>query len=75
MLIERVRNAMTLREVCVMFFGNPLDKIGLQQLKKQSKLSNSWLSKVMDRLETNEVENWNFRLLGPDKTEVSITKA
>jgi len=67
-LIEQVPNAMTLREVCEIFFGNPLDKAGLQQLKQQNKLSNSWLSKVVHRLETNEVENWNFRLLGHDET-------
>ena len=64
-LIERVSNAMTLREVCVIFFGNPLDKTGLEQLRQQGKLSNSWLSKVEQRLETNEVESWNFRLYGP----------
>ena len=73
-LIERVPNAMTLREVCVIFFGNPLDKVGLQQLKQQSKLSKSWLSQVVQRLETNEVENWNFRLLGNGETEISVNK-
>jgi len=64
-LIERVANAMTLREVCEIFFGNPLDKIGLAKLTQQSKLSSSWLSKVAQRLETNEIENWHFRLSGP----------
>lgn len=64
-LIEQVSNAMTLREVCEIFFGSPLDKKGLEQLKQQSKLSSSWLSKVIQRLESDEVENWNFRLFGP----------
>lgn len=64
-LIERVSNAMTLREVCEIFFGNPLDKIGLELLKQQSKLSSSWLNKIIHRLETNEIENWKFRLYGP----------
>lgn len=64
-LIQKVDNAMTLREVCEIFFGNPLNKAGLEQLKQQNKLSHSWLSKVVQRLETNEVENWSFRLYGP----------
>jgi len=66
-LIEQVTNTMTLREVCEIYFGNPLDKVGLEKLKQQNTLSNSLLSKVVQRLETNEVENWAFRLLGPDK--------
>lgn len=63
-LIERVPNAMTLREVCDVFFGDPLNNEGLLKLKQQSKLSDSWMMKVIARIETNEVENWNFRLLG-----------
>jgi len=66
-LIDQVTNMMTLREVCEIYFGNPLDKVGLEKLQKQETLSNSLLSKVVQRLETNEVENWAFRLLGPDK--------
>jgi MOSC domain-containing protein YiiM len=66
-LIEQAHNTMTLREVCVIFFANPLDKMGLKRLKQQSKLSKSWLSKVDKRLDINEVEDWDFRLLGPDK--------
>ncbi|SON51720.1 MOSC domain-containing protein [Vibrio tapetis] len=63
-LVERPTNAMSVREVCDAFFGDPLNKDGLEKLKQQIRLSDSWMSKVMIRLETNEVENWNFRLLG-----------
>jgi MOSC domain-containing protein YiiM len=63
-LIERVPNARTVREVCDIFFGNPLDQDGLLTLKQQNRLSDSWMNKVLQRLETGEVENWNFRLLG-----------
>lgn len=63
-LIERVPNSMTLSEVCDVFFGDPLNREGLLKLKSQSRLSDTWMSKVLDRLDTNEVENWSFRLLG-----------
>ncbi|SFG00656.1 MOSC domain-containing protein [Neptunomonas qingdaonensis] len=63
-LLKRVPDAMTVREVCEIFFADPLNKEGLLTLKKQSKLSSSWMAKVILRLETNEVENWSFRLLG-----------
>lgn len=63
-LIERPENAMSVREVCDAFFGDPLNKNGLEKLKQQSRLSDSWMGKVLIRLETNQVENWNFRLLG-----------
>ncbi|MCI2283794.1 MOSC domain-containing protein [Colwellia sp. MSW7] len=66
-LIEQVPNTMTLREVCDIFFGDPLNIEGLKKLKMQNKLSQSWMSKVTQRLETNEVENWHTRLLGPKK--------
>ncbi|MGR5064098.1 MOSC domain-containing protein [Photobacterium sp. DNB22_13_2] len=65
-LIERVPNAMSLKEVCDTFFGDPLNHQGLEKLLTQVKLSDSWMSKVKQRLETHEVENWNFRLLGRD---------
>jgi MOSC domain-containing protein YiiM len=70
-LIDRVPNAMTLREVCEAFFGDPLDKEGLQQLKQQSRLSSSWSSKVESRLKTNQVENWDFRLFGAARETAS----
>jgi MOSC domain-containing protein YiiM len=71
LLIERVPNAMTLREVCDVFFGDPLNIKGLEKLNEQSRLSNSWLSKVKSRIKTNRVENWNFRLLGAEDTAAS----
>ncbi len=63
-LIERVPNALTVREVCNVYFGDPLNQAGLIKLKQQDRLSNSWKTTVANRLETGEVENWNFRLLG-----------
>ncbi|NRB42456.1 MAG: MOSC domain-containing protein [Pseudomonadales bacterium] len=63
-LIERAPNAMTVREVCDIFYGNPLNAEGLIKLKKQSKLSESWMTKVLQRLDTNNVESWDFRLSG-----------
>ncbi|MGY0216233.1 MOSC domain-containing protein [Endozoicomonadaceae bacterium StTr2] len=63
-LIERAANAMTVREACDIYFGNPLDREGLLKLQQQTRLSDSWMQKVVQRLETGEVENWNFRLLG-----------
>jgi len=63
-LISRVTNAMTVREVCQAFFYEPLNQAGLLALTQQSALSDSWMDKVVQRLETGNVENWNFRLLG-----------
>lgn len=60
--IHREENAMTIKQVCDIFFGNPLDTVGLNVLLKQEKLSVSWLTKVEIRLSTGMVENWNFRL-------------
>ncbi|MCJ8295219.1 MAG: MOSC domain-containing protein [Colwellia sp.] len=63
-LIARVANAMTIHEVCQAFFGEPLNEKGLLQLRQQSTLSDSLMDKVLQRLATNKVENWSFRLLG-----------
>lgn len=63
-LEDRVIDALTIRDTCNLFFGAPLDSSALNQLLKQARLSESWMSKVRQRLETGEVENWNFRLLG-----------
>ena len=63
-LIARVSNAMTIKTTCEHFFGDPLNNDKLQRLKQQSALSDSWMNKVRQRLTTNTVENWNFRLLG-----------
>lgn len=62
-LIDRVTNAMSITAVCETFFGDPLNNEKLLVLKKQSRLSDSWMEKVVQRLVSNEVENWNFRLL------------
>ncbi|OUR75809.1 MOSC domain-containing protein [Colwellia psychrerythraea] len=62
-LIDRVANAMTITAVCETFFGDPLNNEKLLVLKKQSRLSDSWMEKIVRRLASNEVENWNFRLL------------
>ena len=62
-LIDRVANAMTITAVCETFFGDPLNNEKLLILKKQSRLSDSWMEKIVRRLASNEVENWNFRLL------------
>jgi len=70
MLIERVSDAMTVREVCDIFFGDPLNEAGLNKLRQQSRLSNSWMGKVIQRIETGVVEDWNMRLLGPGQTAV-----
>ncbi|WP_087024119.1 MOSC domain-containing protein [Thaumasiovibrio subtropicus] len=63
-LIERTDNAMTVKAVCDLFFGDPLNQDGLKQLQTQQRLSRSWMDKVDKRLQTGDVENWNFRLFG-----------
>jgi MOSC domain-containing protein YiiM len=62
-LTDRAANAMTVTAVCEAFFGDPLNNEKLLALKKQSRLSDSWMEKVVQRLASNEVENWSFRLL------------
>jgi MOSC domain-containing protein YiiM len=64
-LIARVDNAMTISVACKIFFGDPLNHEKLLTLKQQSTLSNSWMDRVVQRLATNEVESWSFRLHGP----------
>lgn len=63
-LIEQVANAMTLHDICDLFFVDPMNKTGLLKLQQQSKLSASWMSKVELRLKTGKVESWDSRLLG-----------
>ncbi|MFQ3229655.1 MOSC domain-containing protein [Reinekea sp.] len=63
-LIAQEDNAITLHEVCELFFDTPLNQEGLLKLKQQPKLSASWMSKVNARITTNEVEPWGLRLLG-----------
>ncbi len=63
-LIERVENPLSILAVCERYFGDPLNRSGLEQLIAQERLSKSWRDKILQRLATGEVENWNFRLLG-----------
>ncbi len=63
-LTHRPDNAMTIEQVCAIFFGDPLNPQGLKQLQELSALSNSWRDKVEQRLALGRVESWSFRLLG-----------
>lgn len=63
-LVDRVAEPLTVKQVCDLFFGTPLDREALLRLQQQARLSQSWMSKVESRLETGKLENWNFRLLG-----------
>ena len=63
-LSNRVSNAMTVREVCEVFFGDPLNRDKLLKLRQQAKLSVSWSEKVNQRLKKHTVENWQLRLYG-----------
>ncbi|ANU38961.1 MOSC domain-containing protein [Vibrio scophthalmi] len=63
-LLERVKNPLSILAVCERYFGDPLNPQGLEELIAQERLSNSWRANVEKRIATGEVENWNFRLLG-----------
>jgi MOSC domain-containing protein YiiM len=63
-LISRIDNAMTIKAVCDIYFGDPLNKEKLLLLKEQTTLAESWLKNVKQRLATNEIEDWQFRLYG-----------
>ena len=63
-LIDRVPNALSVRQACELYFGDPLNRTGLLLLQKQKRLAESWQKKIRQRLATGELENWNFRLLG-----------
>ena len=63
-LIERVPDALTVKQACDIYFGSPLEINSLLKLKAQQRLADSWMKKVIQRLETGKAENWNFRLLG-----------
>jgi len=62
--ISRVDNAMSIKAVCDSYFGDPLNIEKLQQLTQQTTLAGSWMEKIKQRLATNRVEDWNFRLYG-----------
>ncbi|MGI5309775.1 MOSC domain-containing protein [Rheinheimera sp. WS51] len=67
-LQQRLAQALSVAETCRLFFTDPLNKQHLASLRQQTKLSASWLSKVEQRIATNKVENWQFRLHGVDNT-------
>ncbi len=62
-LIARDAEAVTVKQVCELFFGDPLNRDGLLRLKSVHQLSSSWCQRVERRLATGEVENWSSRLL------------
>jgi MOSC domain-containing protein YiiM len=63
-LIQQAEKPFTVKQVCDMFFGEPLNPEYLMVLEQCTPLSNSWRDRVTARIETGVVENWNFRLLG-----------
>lgn len=63
-LMERPASPISVKDLCRLYFGDPLNREGLTAILAQTKLSESWTQKVIQRLETRQVENWNFRLLG-----------
>lgn len=63
-LVDRVAEPLTVKQVRELFFGDPLNRDALRRLEQQARLSESWMSKVAGRLATGELENWNYRLLG-----------
>ncbi|MBV7298101.1 MOSC domain-containing protein [Enterovibrio paralichthyis] len=63
-LIERPANAVTVKETSDIFFVDPLNPQGLERLAMQTALSESWRGKVLQRIETGVVENWQHRLTG-----------
>lgn len=71
-LLQRPKNAMTIAQVCAVFFGDPLNNEGLLKLKMQTRLSKSWMDKVDARLATRQVENWDFRLFGAGEEKTSV---
>jgi MOSC domain-containing protein YiiM len=64
-LVARVDKAITIKALCEAYFGDPLNIEKLLMIRQQETLSDSWMDKVIERLATNKVEDWNFRLLGP----------
>jgi len=61
--IKRPEAAATIKQVCELFFSEPLNKANLTRLIEIPALSPIWAEVAKTRLETNTVENWNFRLL------------
>jgi len=61
--IKRLESATTVKQVCELFFSEPLNKANLTRLIEMPALTPIWGETASKRLETNTVENWNFRLL------------
>lgn len=61
--IKRLTPATTIKQVCELFFDEPLNSINLTKLIEMPALSPYWGETAKTRLATNTVENWNFRLL------------
>jgi len=66
--LERDENSLSAERVYELFFADPLNKVNLERLAENTKLAESWRKKAVQRMESNEVENWNFRLFGKDGT-------
>ncbi len=62
-LISRDDDSLSVKQVCDMFFAEPLNQSSLVRLKQLSKLSQGWRDTVEQRLVTGKLENWSFRLL------------
>ncbi|NMH65928.1 MOSC domain-containing protein [Shewanella salipaludis] len=63
-LLARQWPELTVREVAWRFFNDPLNKAFLGRLSECEVLSESWQSKVRQRLQSGLVEDWNKRLFG-----------
>ncbi|USH04688.1 MOSC domain-containing protein [Grimontia kaedaensis] len=63
-LIERAENALTIKQTCDYYFGDPLNPEGLRLIAAQEGLSASWTRTVHKRMETQQVEDWTPRLKG-----------
>jgi len=62
--IFRSKSAFTVKQVCELFFNDPLNQQNLTKLIAIDALSPIWADVARTRLSTHTVENWNFRLLG-----------
>ncbi|MDX2321184.1 MAG: MOSC domain-containing protein [Moritella sp.] len=61
--IKRLESPTTVKQVCELFFSEPLNSVNLTRLIEMPALSPIWGEIATTRLATNTVENWNFRLL------------
>ena len=63
-LINRPKASLTVKEVCNIFFDDPLNYDDLRKLLDLEALSKSWRMKIQDRLKNRMVEDWSKRLFG-----------